>query len=156
MPHHCQWNYSKYVAQLRTHSVPMIMTFELCCLSCWHMLLFSVTVWYFSYVLSVSVLYLSFHYGRGIFFLFFSLFFVCAYQETGSSSISTDLPKLAKANQSVGIIKSFFKKVMCHDDGTTELWSISSHGVRSDSWLSRWAPQPSRNGVFMSAASPNT
>lgn len=154
MPHHCQWNYSKYVAQIGRHSVPVIMTFELCCLSCWHMLLFSVTVWYFSYVLSVSVLYHSFHYGRGIFFLFFSSpLFVHINR---SSSISTDLPKLAKANQSVDIIKSFFKKVMCHDDGTTELWSISSHGVQSDSWLSHWAPQPSRNGVFMSAVSPNT
>lgn len=106
------------------------------------------------YVLSVSVLYHSFHYGRDIFFLFFSSpLFVHINR---SSSISTDLPKLAKANQSVDIIKSFFKKVMCHDDGTTELWSISSHGVQSDSWLSHWALQPSRNGVFMSAVSPNT
>lgn len=43
---------------------------------------------------------------RDIFFLFFSSpLFVHINR---SSSISTDLPKLAKANQSVDIIKSFF------------------------------------------------
>lgn len=47
-----------------------------------------------------------------------------------SSSISTDLPKLAKANQSVDIIKSFFKKVMCHDDGTSSYGPSAVMGYR--------------------------
>lgn len=130
MLHHCQWNYSKYVAQIGRHSVPVIMTFKLCCLSCWHMLLFSVTVWYFSYVLSVSVLYHSFHYGRDIFFLFFSSpLFVNINR---SSSISTDLPKLAKANQSVDIIKSLFLK------SDVSWWRHYRVMVHQQSWGTEW------------------
>lgn len=133
--------------------MPMIMTFKLCCLSCWHVVVLSDSLILF--LCSFRECTISQFSLRQRHFLpvFSSPLFVHINR---SSSISTDLPKLAKANQSVDIIKSFFKKVMCHDDGTTELWSISSHGVQSDSWLSHWAPQPSRNGVFMSAVSPNT